>query len=89
MKHLNITIYGRVQGVGFRRAAKIQAQYLGIKGLAKNMSDGSVNIEAEGETAVLDEFVKWCRKGPAYAQVNDIHIMEDSLKNYTAFGAGY
>jgi len=48
-KHVNITVKGRVQGVGFRYSAMEAAEELGIKGFVRNMPDGSVYIEAEGE----------------------------------------
>lgn len=69
-----ITVYGRVQGVGFRFYTQRRAVELGIKGFVKNMPDGSVYIEGEGETSSLDEFLSWCRNGPAWARVIEIKI---------------
>ncbi|MCL5784025.1 MAG: acylphosphatase [Patescibacteria group bacterium] len=86
MKHLNITIYGLVQGVFFRASAKAEADKLEIKGFTKNLPDGSVYIEAEGEKEKLDEFVKWCKAGPSMAQVKKVEVFEDSLKNFSQFG---
>ncbi|MBU1000228.1 acylphosphatase [Patescibacteria group bacterium] len=63
--HLNIKIYGLVQGVFFRATAKEKADSLSITGFAKNMPDGSVFIEVEGEKKNLDKFVKWCHIGPS------------------------
>jgi acylphosphatase len=71
-KHLKITITGRVQGVGFRHAARDQARYMGIKGYVKNLSDGSVFIEAEGDDEAMALFVRWCRQGPPFARVEDV-----------------
>ena len=71
-KHLKITITGRVQGVGFRHAARDQARYMGIKGYVKNLPDGSVFIEAEGEDEAMALFVRWCRQGPPFARVEDV-----------------
>lgn len=87
MKHLNIHIYGLVQGIFFRASAKEQADKLGINGFAKNMPDGSVYIEAEGEKEKLDEFVNWCRKGPMMAKVDKIEIIEASVKKFKGFEA--
>ena len=59
MKHINIKIIGRVQGVGFRRAARDEARYLGIKGYIRNEPDGSVYLEAEGDELAISQFVIW------------------------------
>ena len=55
MKHLTVRIFGDVQGVGFRFWAKQCADELGIKGFARNEKDGSVCVEAEGESGTLAE----------------------------------
>ena len=70
--HLNIRVFGRVQGVWFRRSAQLEAQRLGVSGSARNESDGSVYIEAEGSEEQLELFLKWCHRGPELAQVSRI-----------------
>lgn len=85
IKHLNIKIYGLVQGVFFRANAKEEADKLGITGFAKNMPDGLVYIEAEGEKKNLDQFIKWCNKGPSMAQVEKVIITEGYLKTVKEF----
>ena len=42
-----------VQGVGFRWAAERIANSLGVKGWVKNLPDGTVELEAEGEEEAL------------------------------------
>lgn len=85
IKHLNIKIYGKVQGIFFRVTAKEKADGLGITGFTKNEDDGSVYIEAEGEEKNLEEFLKWCKKGPSLAKVEKIETTESELKNFTKF----
>lgn len=85
MNHLNITIFGQVQGVFFRSSAKEQADKLGIKGFAQNQPDGSVYIEAEGKPEELDQFVKWCRQGPALARIKKVNIAEGKIENFSKF----
>ncbi len=85
MKHLNIKIYGLVQGIFFRATAKEQADKLNITGFAKNMPDGSVCIEAEGEENNLDKFVKWCHLGPSMARVEKVTTTSDKLNNFSRF----
>ena len=53
-----ILITGQVQGVGFRWSAAREAGKHGITGFVKNLSDGSVYIEAEGSIDQLNHFVE-------------------------------
>lgn len=85
VKHLNITITGRVQGVFFRHFSEREAQKLGIKGLVKNLPEGSLYIEAEGEEKNLEKFTKWCQKGPKFAKVEQIKVAESPNKNFHKF----
>lgn len=84
-----ITIFGRVQGVGFRYAAQKQARFLGIKGIVKNQPDGSVYIEAEGNAKSLNEFIAWCRKGPGFGFVENVLIDHGPVQNYSKFTISY
>ncbi|MCX7987512.1 MAG: acylphosphatase [Bacteroidales bacterium] len=84
-KHYKLTIYGRVQGVGFRYHARSMAFHLGIKGIIRNEEDGSVYIEAEGEPESLRAFIDWCKKGPPHAYVSKVDIVPDQLRNYDTF----
>jgi acylphosphatase len=85
MKHLNITIYGRVQGVGFRFSSRNAANLYGIKGFVKNLSNGNVYIEAEGNDNALNFFINWCYSGSTYARIENIEIAEDKLKDFKFF----
>jgi acylphosphatase len=85
MKHLNITVNGNVQGVSFRISTKAVADQLQIKGLVKNMPNGSVYIEAEGDDFSLDTFLEWCNEGPLQASVQKVEVVEAEVKNYRNF----
>jgi acylphosphatase len=85
IKNIQITVSGRVQGVGFRWSAVNKAEQLGIKGFVRNMYDGSVFIEAEADEVSLDHFLIWCHKGPSFARVKKVDITPGSIKNYTSF----
>lgn len=85
IKNIQISITGRVQGVGFRYSAVHKAQQTGIKGYVKNMYNGSVFIEAEGDETSLDQFLIWCHTGPSFARVNQVSITNGTIKNYTSF----
>lgn len=89
IKHLNIKVFGSVQGVFFRISAKDMAEKLGIVGFAKNESDGTVYIEAEGEEKDLEKFVEWCKVGPPLAKVEKVEVTEGQLKNLTGFNRDF
>jgi acylphosphatase len=72
---VRVLISGRVQGVGFRYATRREAQRLGLRGWVRNLPDGRVEVVAEGEQAVVDQLVAWCRRGPPGAFV-DRHEFE-------------
>jgi acylphosphatase len=63
-----IHVMGYVQGVGFRYRTLREAVSRDIKGFVKNMSDGSVYIEAEGSRKHLKDFIEWCKNGPGYVE---------------------
>jgi len=88
-KHINIKIFGLVQGVFFRVGAKHEAEKLGIFGFAKNESDRTVYIEAEGEKKDLDKFINWCKEGPDLAKVEKIEVKTSSLKHFKTFSRDY
>jgi len=85
MKHLNITVNGNVQGVSFRISTKAVADQLQVKGLVKNLPNGSVYIEAEGDDFSLDTFLEWCNEGPLQASVQKVEVVEGEVKNYRNF----
>ena len=53
----HILFYGRVQGVGFRYYAVNKANQLGLTGWVRNLYDGSVEMEVQGEEALIDQLV--------------------------------
>ena len=54
-QHLNV--YGRVQGVGFRYRAKRIADALELTGTVRNMEDGSVELEVQGDDELIEEYI--------------------------------
>jgi acylphosphatase len=84
-KHLNILVKGKVQGVWYRKSTKDKADELGLFGLVKNMPDGSVYIEAEGNDAPLKSLVEWCNSGPELSRVDNVSVEETTLKHFSSF----
>jgi acylphosphatase len=83
--HVNITITGQVQRVGFRYHASKIASALKLCGTVQNLPDGSVYAEAEGPDALVEQFVKWCHHGPAYAHVEHVVCRNGLFKGYETF----
>lgn len=71
-----IRVFGKVQGVFFRRSAREEARRLGLAGFARNEPDGSVYLEVEGDESALARFVAWCETGPVGARVERVEVRE-------------
>jgi len=72
-----ITISGRVQGVGFLVFAEAQAAVEGLHGYVRNLPDGRVEIQVEGDLESVDRVESAVRRGPAGARVE--HVQVESL----------
>ena len=71
-ERVEMRIVGRVQGVWYRKSTRDAALQRGLTGWVRNADDGSVEAVAEGPRAQLEDFIAWCRKGPAGARVDEI-----------------
>jgi len=85
LKHLNVHVFGVVQGVSFRAYTQEKAESLGLTGFVCNEPDDTVYIEAEGKPDDLAPFVRWCHQGPVLAQVERVEVTEGLLKNFHDF----
>lgn len=83
--HVNITVSGRVQRIGFRYSTLEVADQLGILGFVQNLPDGSVYIEAEGTEESVEIFMGWCHHGPRWAHVDMVEVEKAEMKNFTGF----
>ncbi|NLH12864.1 MAG: acylphosphatase [Firmicutes bacterium] len=79
-------IGGKVHGVGFRYYALHHANTLGIKGYVRNTSDGYVEVDAQGPTSAVVEFMELMRRGPMSARVQSFCASARPLTNtYSRF----
>lgn len=85
MKHWNITVRGKVQGVYYRATTKAVADQLGVKGFVINQSDGSVYIEAEGRDFELESLLEFCHEGPDRAEVESVEYEISAIKGFKNF----
>jgi acylphosphatase len=85
-RRVMILVSGRVQGVYFRMFTQNKAKQFGIKGCARNLPDGRVEIIAEADNTSIDKLIKWCHKGPVTARVDHVEIIElESDEALTSF----
>ncbi len=70
-----ITISGLVQGVGFRWFTQKRAGELGLNGFVKNLDDGDVYVEVEGERPQIESLIEKLHKGPAFSRVKEVKII--------------
>ncbi len=73
-KGARITITGRVQGVWFRAFTRRQAGLLNLTGWVRNMPDGSVYCEVEGDKDKIDRIIEKLKEGPEFARVDDVQV---------------
>jgi acylphosphatase len=65
-------VRGRVQGVGFRYFVVEEALMLGLRGYARNESNGSVEVLAQGPRSALERLLAILRQGPSSAYVAEV-----------------
>jgi acylphosphatase len=82
---VHLIVHGKVQGVCYRAGTREKALELGLCGWAKNCPDGTVEIYAEGEKEILEQFINWCRKGSPAAQVSFLGIEWGESQSLTSF----
>ncbi|MCA5893650.1 acylphosphatase [Isoptericola sp. NEAU-Y5] len=67
-------VRGRVQGVGFRYATVRAAARHGAAGFVRNLADGSVEAEVEGDRDAVDALLRFLREGPPQAAVRSVEV---------------
>lgn len=65
-------VSGKVQGVFFRASTRGQALRLGLRGHARNLPDGRVEVVAVGDDDAIDALADWLRRGPPTARVDGV-----------------
>lgn len=71
-------VSGRVQGVAFRAYTRAQAQALGLRGHARNLADGRVEVLAVGDAVAVERLADWLRTGSPMARVEAVERGEAS-----------
>lgn len=80
----HVIIQGMVQGVGFRVTSQQKAVQLGLNGWVKNLSNGGVELLAEGPEEQVDQFLEFIKEGPSrFANVENMKV--DKSKNVEGY----
>jgi len=85
MKTLRISITGTVQGVFFRTYIKEKADELKVRGFARNLEDGRVEVIAEGKDENVNEMLAYCKQGPPHSSVKNVEAIEIKNQGFKDF----
>ena len=78
---------GRVQGVGFRVFVRNLAREFGATGWVKNMSDGSVTMELQGELLIIEQLIELIKAGRGRIKVTSFELSDlPVVKGEKGFG---
>ena len=77
VRRVRVRVAGRVQGVCFRAETRGEAVRTGIRGWVRNLRDGRVEALFEGPAPLVERMIDWCRKGPPFASVLSVEILEE------------
>jgi len=83
---VQVIVSGLVQGVYFRDFTSRQALKLGLTGYARNLPEGTVEVQAEGERKRLEKLVDCLKVGPPAARVSEVVT---SWSEYTGGYSGF
>ncbi len=86
MKVAHLLIYGYVQGVGYRKFVKHQAEKLGLVGWVRNLPERTVEAEVAGLEDRIEKLIAICKKGPMLSEVTTVDVeWEDKDFPYKEF----
>ena len=90
MRVLKAKVYGKVQGVWFRKYTLDSARDIGVVGMVKNLVDGTVLVNASGKDENLRKFKELLENGSPNSRVDKIdYSWEDSFIEYSTFEIEY
>ena len=86
MKCIKAIVSGVVQGVNYRYFCYQNATEMNIKGYAKNLYNGDVEVIANGEDGLINDFINLLRVGPRASKVSSVQVEElDPCEEYSDF----
>ena len=86
----HITVSGRVQGVGYRAFAARTAMQRGLLGGVRNLHDGRVELDVEGEKAAIEALLLELAVGPPAGHVDAVETRWSAASGrHTTFSIWY
>lgn len=84
---VEITLTGKVQRAGLRAYIKNRAEEFGVRGLARNLDNGSVEVVAQGERKALEKFLEKVKLGSPFSKIEETEVtwwdsVSDPLENF-------
>ena len=71
-----VIVSGRVQGVWFRESTRRRASKLGLSGWVRNLPDGRVEAEFDGDAEAVEAALGFVAEGPPHARVDSVDVEE-------------
>jgi acylphosphatase len=84
----HVWVKGRVQGVGFRAHVEYRARQIdGLSGWVRNVGYDTVEAVAEGERAIVEQFIQMMKEGPRGSRVDESKVeWENPTGEFREFG---
>ena len=80
----HLVVFGRVQGVFYREAMRLEAERLGVAGWVRNRRDATVEAVVQGPGEAVEAIIAWARRGPPDARVAGVEVGE-ATGEFTVF----
>ena len=74
MNRIEVIFSGRVQGVGFRYFVQINAINYNLTGWVKNLYNGNVLLEVQGNNDTINKFLNIIKKGNGFSKIIDMSV---------------
>jgi acylphosphatase len=84
-KATHLIIHGRVQGVFYRDWTVETARSLGVNGWVRNLPDGTVEAQLEGEAHAVERMIAAMKDGPPRAAPTRIERREAAGEGFERF----
>jgi acylphosphatase len=84
-KAVRLYIEGTVQGVFFRQFIQENAERQNLRGFARNLEDGRVEVFIEGDNDNVDKMIELCKQGPKHSQIRNVEVKEEKFQDFKEF----